>query len=291
MSLSRRRFLQATGVALGSAPLRHPLALWAQRDVGPAPGMPAPRFVDTNGIRMGVYDQGEGLPVVFAHGFPELAYSWRHQLPAFASAGFRAIAPDMRGYGLTSRPAPVDAYTVRELCADLVGLLDALSIERAVFCGHDWGGMPAWTMPRLYPERVAGVIGVNTPAFGPAGASPPPIPEEPLIVRTENYYTNTFQPPGQAEAILQKDVRRSLEVFFCRGWYWDVETLQRFPPDSAERTMDFLRMIEEGKYLGEPFMTEAEIGYYTRGCSATKGTPIRPYGWPVSKKTAACSTR
>ena len=269
MSLSRRRFLQDAGVVLGAAPLWNPLTSWAQGEVRPAPGLPAPRLVDTNGIRMGVYDQGEGLPVVFAHGFPELAYSWRHQLSAFATAGLRAIAPDMRGYGLTDRPAAVEAYIVSELCADLVGLLDALAIDRAVFCGHDWGGLPAWTMPRLYPDRVAGVIGVNTPAFGPAGSAPPPIPEEPLIVRTENYYTNTFQPPGHAEAILERDVRRSLEVFLCRGWYWDVENLRRFPEDSAERTMDFLRMIEEGKFLGERFMTEAELEYYTQAFEVT----------------------
>ena len=103
MSFSKRRFLQGAGVALGAAPLWKPLTSWAQAEVRLAPGLPAPHFVDTNVIRMEVYDQGEGLPVVFVHGFHELAYSWRHQMLAYAAAGLRAIAPDMRGYGLTDR--------------------------------------------------------------------------------------------------------------------------------------------------------------------------------------------
>ena len=110
-----------------------------------------------------VHEIGEGPAVVFCHGFPELAYSWRHQLPAVAAAGFRAIAPDQRGYGDSSAPAAVTDYGLTELTGDLVGLLDALQIERAIFVGHDWGGFVAWAMPVLYPERTAGVIGVCTP--------------------------------------------------------------------------------------------------------------------------------
>ncbi|MEM9408829.1 MAG: alpha/beta fold hydrolase, partial [Acidobacteriota bacterium] len=100
-----------------------------------APTFPEPLFVRANGLRMAVYEQGKGVPVVFSHGFPELAYSWRHQLPALAEAGFRALAPDQRGYGLTDRPEAVDAYGIRDLCGDLIGLLDALEIDRAIFCG------------------------------------------------------------------------------------------------------------------------------------------------------------
>ncbi|MDH4056588.1 MAG: alpha/beta hydrolase, partial [Gammaproteobacteria bacterium] len=97
---------------------------------------PKPHFVDSNGIRLAVYEQGAGPAVIMVHGFPELAYSWRHQLPALAAAGYRAIAPDMRGYGQSDVPAGVDAYRVTQLIADLKGLLDALDIERATFVGH-----------------------------------------------------------------------------------------------------------------------------------------------------------
>src|SRR5262249_20700209 len=119
------------------------------------PVFPGPAMVKTNGIRLAVYEQGEGFPVVLCHGFPELAYSWRHQLPALANAGFRAIAPDQRGYGASDRPAAVEAYRIDHLCDDLVGLLDAKGIKKAVFCGHDWGGFVVWMMPILHPQRVA----------------------------------------------------------------------------------------------------------------------------------------
>src|ERR1700690_4392220 len=122
----------------------------------------SPRYVETNGIRMAVYEEGKGPPVVLCHGFPELAYSWRHQIPALAAAGFHAITPDQRGYGLTDRPQPVDAYDIHYLTGDLVGVLDAMKLEKAVFVGHDWGGIVAWGMAQLHPKRVAGVIGVNT---------------------------------------------------------------------------------------------------------------------------------
>ena len=266
-SLSRRRFLGRTGAVLAAAPFVRPLALLGQPAVRPAPGMPEPQFVNTNGIRMAVYERGEGLPVVFVHGFPELAYSWRNQMRSYPAAGLRAIAPDMRGYGLTDRPADVAGYAIPNLCADLVGLLDALDIERALFCGHDWGGAAVWAMPRLYPDRVVGVIGVNTPA----GGGPPPSepPEEPLIVFTENYYAATFLEPGRAEAVMSRDVRRALEMIFRRGWYWDVENMRGYPPDSAEKTMDMLRMIEEGNYQGELIMPPDVLDYWVETFEAT----------------------
>ncbi len=117
-------------------------------------------------IQLSVHELGDGgdrPPVVLCHGFPELAYSWRHQLPAIADAGFRAIAPDQRGYGGSSAPEETEAYGLGQLCGDLADLLDSLEIDRAVFVGHDWGGFVTWAMPALHPSRVAGVIGICTP--------------------------------------------------------------------------------------------------------------------------------
>ena len=159
--------------------------LYSQQPVRPAPGMPNPRFIETNGIQMATYESGAGLPVVFAHGFPELASSWRNQFKSYPASGLRVIAPDMRGYGLTDATTDLNGYTIPNICADLIGLIDHLEIEKAIFCGHDWGGVPVWTMPRLYPDRVLGVIGVNTPAFG--NNQPPQTNEEPLVIQTENY--------------------------------------------------------------------------------------------------------
>src|SRR5210317_2400301 len=115
---------------------------------------PEPNFIDTNGIRMAVYEQGDGPAVILLHGFPELAFSWRHQLPALAAAGYRAIAPDQRGYGKTSVPSNVSDYRMSELIADMHGLLDALDLESATFVGHDRDAMVLWQMAMRAPERI-----------------------------------------------------------------------------------------------------------------------------------------
>ena len=123
------------------------------------PDMPPVQYADLDGVRMAYYEvgpRGRGAPVVFCHGFPELAFSWRHQLKAMADAGRWAIAPDQRGYGLTSRPEAVEDYDMAHLTGDLVGLLDHLGAEKAIWCGHDWGGIVVWQMPMMHPDRTAG---------------------------------------------------------------------------------------------------------------------------------------
>ena len=130
------------------------------------------RFVDANGIRMHVAEAGAGFPVVLLHGWPELWYSWRHQLGALSAAGFRAIAPDMRGYGETDAPADPAQYRTAVISDDIVGLLDALELERAVIVGHDWGGYHLWQFGLRHPERCAKLVGLNTP-YAPPGPVPP----------------------------------------------------------------------------------------------------------------------
>jgi pimeloyl-ACP methyl ester carboxylesterase len=173
---------------------------------------PEPHFVKTNGIDMAVYEAGpkDGLPVVLCHGFPELAYSWRHQLPALAAAGFRVIAPDQRGYGRTVRPLAITDYDMAHLTGDLVGLLDALGLTDAIFCGHDWGGLVVWQMPLFHASRVKGVIGVNTPFLARG-------PMDPIAMMRmafgEDMYIVYFQQPGLADAALAKDVGKSFRFF------------------------------------------------------------------------------
>jgi pimeloyl-ACP methyl ester carboxylesterase len=137
--------------------------------------MPPLQFADTNGIRMGFYEAGpktDHPPVVLCHGWPEIAFSWRHQIKALAEAGIRVIAPDQRGYGATDRPEPVEAYDLTHLTGDLVGLLDHLKIDKAIFVGHDWGGFVVWQMALRHRDRVAGVVGVNTPHYDRAPSDP-----------------------------------------------------------------------------------------------------------------------
>lgn len=164
-------------------------------------------IVESNGIRIHVAEQGEGPLVLLCHGFPETWYSWRHQLPALAEAGFRAVAPDMRGYGETESPVAVDQYTLLHLVGDMVGLLDALGVEKAVIVGHDWGAPVAWHAALLRPDRFRGVIGLSVP-FLPLGQVYPSeqLPETADAV----FYQAYFQTPGVAEAEMERDIRLSV---------------------------------------------------------------------------------
>lgn len=173
--------------------------------------MPPPKYAQVNGIRMAYYEAGprEGVPIILCHGFPEIAFSWRHQIKALADAGRWVIAPDQRGYGLTERPEKVEDYDIDHLTGDLAGLLDHLGVEKGVFVGHDWGGIVVWQMALRRPERVAGVISLNTP-FMPR---PPADPIEIMRRRMgEEMYIVHFQKPGEADAILA-DARRTMDCF------------------------------------------------------------------------------
>ena len=170
------------------------------------------RTAETNGIRMHVAEAGEGPLVLLCHGFPESWYSWRHQLPALAQAGFHAVAPDMRGYGRTERPEAIDQYTLFHLVGDMVGLLDALSAEQAVIAGHDWGAPVAWHAALLRPDRFRGVIGLSVP-YRPRGQVRPTT----VMPQTEDavFYQLYFQTPGAAEAELERDVHRTIRSILC----------------------------------------------------------------------------
>ena len=160
--------------------------------------MPPLQFAEVNGIRMGFYEAGprtDAPPLILCHGWPELAFSWRHQIKALGEAGTRVIAPDQRGYGATERPEAVEAYDLEHLTGDLVGLLDHLKIDKAIFVGHDWGGFVVWRMALAHRDRVAGVVGVNTPHFDRAPADP----IELLRKRFgDSMYIVQFQDPARA---------------------------------------------------------------------------------------------
>jgi len=132
------------------------------------PQSPEHRMVEANGIRLHVAEMGQGPAVLFCHGWPETWYSWRHQLPALAQAGFRALAPDMRGYGRSDAPAPIEAYTQLHIVGDMVGLIDALEIPDAVVVGHDWGAPVAWNAALMRPDRFRAVVGMSVP-YSPRG--------------------------------------------------------------------------------------------------------------------------
>ena len=132
----------------------------------------AHRYAPVNGLTMHYVEQGEGPLVLLLHGWPESWYSWRHQLPWLAALGYRVVAPDMRGYGGSDAPDAVDAYAMRELVADVVGLIDHHRERSAVLIGHDWGAMVAWQCALLAPERVSSVIALSVPYSGRSRVPP-----------------------------------------------------------------------------------------------------------------------
>lgn len=217
------------------------------------------RFVDVNGVRLRVYDAGpqDGPLVILAHGFPELAFSWRHQIPALAAAGYRVLAPDQRGYGGSSRPADVAAYDITALTGDLVGLIDDVGAGRAALVGHDWGATVTWNTPLLHPDRISAVAGLSVP--------PVPRPQTPpteafrRIFSGHFFYMLYFQTPGPADAEMAADPRRAMRRMLGG---------MRAPADEAAA----LRMLAPGPEgfidrLAEPdrlpeWLDEAELDHY-----------------------------
>ena len=210
-------------------------------------------FVKTNGIKMHVAETGAGFPVVLCHGFPEMWYSWRHQMKALAEAGFRAIAPDQRGYGETECPAPIEAYTQRKLVGDIVGMLDALGIGKCVIVGHDWGGAVAWNTALMARDSVERVVGVNTP-FMPRS---PIKPTDAMRAMAAGgfHYVLYFQTPGVAEAELDKDVYKSLRAFYQDPPEVDPTDISKTPPGVFGRPggglLDRFPDRPHGKFLSD----------------------------------------
>ncbi len=204
-----------------------------------------------NGIEIHFAEAGHGPLVVLCHGFPELAYSWRHQLPALAAAGYHAVAPDMRGYGGTSAPPDVEAYDIETLARDMVGLLDALEEEQAVFVGHDWGAILVWHLALAHPERVAAVAALSVP-FVPR----PPVPPVPVMRRRfgDDFYIVWFQEPGVADAALGADVRRTLSATEVWTAQWSArapEAEGRRPPFLTEEDLDvYVAAFERTGFTG-----------------------------------------
>ena len=217
--------------------------------------MSSSRTIPVNGIEMFLLEQGEGPLVVLCHGWPELSYSWRHQVPALAAAGFHVVAPDMRGYGGTSAPEDINAYTLFDLVGDVVGLVDALGEKQAVVVGHDWGAPVAWHCAMFRPDIFTKVAGLSVP---------PPLRGRGRPLETlrqsgiTNFYWQYFQPPGVAEAEFERDVATTMRV---------VLGGRRLSSDPAAALF-----IEDGKgFLGDPdlsrplpkWLNEADLAHFT----------------------------
>ncbi|KAK7269380.1 hypothetical protein RIF29_22106 [Crotalaria pallida] len=159
------------------------------------------RTVEINGIKMHVAEKGEGPVVLFLHGFPELWYSWRHQILALSSLGYRAVAPDLRGYGDTEAPPSITSYTIFHLVGDVVALIDSLGVDKVFLVGHDWGAYIGWLLCMFRPDRIKAYVCLSVP-FGTYIARDPKVrPSEAFHAEFgDDFYINRFQEPGKMEA-------------------------------------------------------------------------------------------
>jgi pimeloyl-ACP methyl ester carboxylesterase len=171
------------------------------------------RAIETNGVTLALDDQGSGEAIVLLHGFPELAYSWRYQIPALADAGYRVVAFDQRGYGGSSKPDAVTDYSLPRLVGDVIGVLDRLGIETATVVGHDWGSIVAWTTAIAHPDRIARVVSLNVPYRG-ACVGFPTIDVLKSQLSDRFGYVIMFQEEGVVEALFEADPAAWLKAVY-----------------------------------------------------------------------------
>lgn len=214
---------------------------------------PKPTVISVNGVGLEVFEAGQhnvGKPVVLCHGWPELAFSWRHQMSALAAAGYHVIVPNQRGYGNSSRPAEVTDYDIEHLAGDLVALLDHYGYADATFVGHDWGAMVVWGLTLLHPNRVNKVINLSLP-YQERG-------EKPWIEFLEEmlggdyYFVHFNRQPGVADTVLEENTHR-----FLRNLYRKNE-----PSTEPQPGMALINLARAEAPLGEPVMSDSELAVF-----------------------------
>jgi pimeloyl-ACP methyl ester carboxylesterase len=262
--MDRRQLLQAAALSPALSAASGALRFEAIARTAMTP--PTQRKIEVNDIRINIAEQGAGPLVLLCHGFPECWYSWRHQIAALAGAGFHAVAPDMRGYGRSTRPEAIEAYTIFHLVGDLVGVLDALDARTAVIVGHDVGASVAWQAAQMRPDRVRAVVGLSMP-FRPRGKVRPTA----SMPRTANaeFYQLYFQKPGIAEAEFEADARSTLRNMLYGASGEGVAAARAAA--AASGTTPNLGMVPNGSGFlqgaGAPstlpaWLSESDVDYY-----------------------------
>ncbi len=238
-----------------------------------APGSsPATRItheqVPTNGIELHVATAGpaDGAPVVLCHGFPELWYSWRHQMAALADAGYRVLAPDLRGYGGSSRPRDVAAYGSDQLTADLCGLLDHYGYAQAAFTGHDWGSMVVWELGRLHPERASSIYNMSVP-YSQAPAPPTQIFE--AVFEGKFFYMLYFQQVGPPERELEADPRAFLRTMLWSASGEGLGDGGGLFKDMPREGTGFIDILTPAPDRLPAWITEADVDVYAGAFAAS----------------------
>jgi pimeloyl-ACP methyl ester carboxylesterase len=221
---------------------------------------PQPTRIAVNGVELEVFEAGRenrGKPIVLCHGWPEHAFSWRHQMPALAAAGYHVIVPNQRGYGNSSRPAAVTDYDIAHLTGDLVALLDHYGYDDAIFVGHDWGAMVVWGLALLHPTRVDRLINLSLP-YQERGERPW-IEVLEQFLGPDYYFVHFNRQPGVADAILNANTAR-----FLRNLYHKNE-----PARAPEPGMAMINLAMSDTAPGEPLMSESELAVFVSAFEAS----------------------
>jgi pimeloyl-ACP methyl ester carboxylesterase len=223
------------------------------------------RFIETNGLKMHIAEQGTGPLVLLCHGFPEFWYSWSYQMSTLAASGYHVVVPDQRGYGQTDSPDAIESYTLLHLVGDMVGLLDALGEQQAVIAGHDWGANVAWHTALLRPDRFRAVAALSVPYVprGPVSGPRSNIrPTEAMRQLSANrfFYQLYFQEPGVAEAELERDVRTTMRRLLS-GLSGDTSPAERWHPILPDPHSTMLDSAPEPTQLPH-WLTEEKLDRY-----------------------------
>lgn len=214
---------------------------------------PKPTILPVNGVELEVFEAGQknaGEPIVLCHGFPEHAFSWRHQIPALVKAGYHVIVPNQRGYGNSSCPTKVTDYDIKNLTGDLVALLDYYGYKEAIFVGHDWGANVVWRLAQLHPERVTKVINLALPYQ--VRGDRPWIEFMEKLFGEDFYFVHFNRKPGIADEILHKNTAQFLSNIFRKN----------VPPAPPEPGMLMINLARMEKRMGEPIMSEKELAIF-----------------------------
>lgn len=214
---------------------------------------PKPTLISINGVELEVFEAGQQStenPIVLCHGWPEHAYSWRHQVPVLAAAGYHVIVPNQRGYGNSSRPADVTDYDIKNLSDDLVALLDHYGYKDATFIGHDWGAMVVWGLALLYPTRVNKVINMALPYQ--ARTEKPWVEFMEEFLGSDYYIVHFNRQPGIADTVLDANTSQFLRNVFRKN----------IPPAPQEPGMMMINFARAETPLGEPLMNDSELSVF-----------------------------
>lgn len=214
---------------------------------------PEPTLIHVNGVDLEVFEAGTqnaGNPIVLCHGWPEHAFSWRHQVPALVEAGYHVLVPNQRGFGNSSRPTEPAAYGIDDLTGDLVALLDHYGYDSATFVGHDWGATVVWGLALLHPERVRRLIALSVP-YQARGDKPWVAFIEELL-GSDNYFVHFNRHPGVADAVFDAHTRQFLRNLFRKN----------APPPEPRPGNALMHLAEAEVPLGEPVMSDSELAVF-----------------------------